>query len=91
MAHCELEQLYGNVRERLFERSASAQACVRFSAGVLPMASEQIKTERLICEKGRHQYGSSSRADAVHMYADPATFRLLGLWILSMLFHELPV
>ena len=91
MAVCELEELYGGACEHLFEGAPADQGRVWFSASVLPAAAERIETERLICARGLHQYGSSSRVDAVHMYADPATFRLLGLWILSMLFHEQPV
>ena len=88
MAFRELEELYGGALEHLFEGPGSEPE--RFAAGVLPRPAERIVTDKLICEKGRHQYGSSSRVDMVHMYADPATFRLIGLWILSMLFHELP-
>lgn len=91
MAFRELEELYGGALERLFESPGSEPERICFAASVLPRSAERIVTDKLICEKGRHQYGSSSRVDMVHMYADPATFRLIGLWILSMLFHELPV
>lgn len=91
MASCDLERLYGETLNTLVRPAHAAQKVITFSASVLPAPAETMRTDLLICRKTHHHYGDAARVDLVQLYAGHRTCQLLGLWILSMVFHEQPV
>ena len=91
MTGCDLERLYRDTVETLILPASVEQKQICFSTSVLPVPDEMMLTDRLICKRGFHGYGGSLRVDLVQLYASTRTFQLLGLWILSMVFHEQPV
>ena len=60
-----------------------------FSADNLPRAPAQLKTDDLAASWGLHSYGSTP-FEMVDFTAPKRTFRLLGLLILSKVFHDGP-
>lgn len=89
MAQCDLERVYQAVLEDCVQKPLVQKNSVVLSATVLPPPPETLATEQLICLKGQI-VGSGVPQDIVQLFAKPKTFQLVGLWILSMIFHENP-
>jgi hypothetical protein len=87
MDQCDLDPLYGAIVDAFPSEAISSGAYTDFTAHTLPAAPKTLKTDRLIVKKSRHGYGGSYRVDLVQMYASQRTFRLLGVWMLSVVFH----
>jgi len=94
MASCELETLYWSSLEQLVRGRKTDAKPVRFSADVLPVPQARMTTDKIICKKWDALYCYSTgvtKVERLHVFADHTSFQLLGLWILSMLFHAEPV
>jgi|GEM_PF-524173 len=84
---CDLEQLFAELATRL---PTSSEEEIRLSAATLPRPPVRLMTDRLYIGKGDHQYHPAFRADRVDFHADKATYRHLGLLMLSVVFHAEP-
>jgi hypothetical protein len=82
-----LKEVYGNI---LTYTSKSGSTECLFTASMLPEAPEEFATDALVIKKGFHVFGNVYRADRVTFFAYPDTYRMLGLWALSVLFHPNP-
>lgn len=86
---CDLGRFYQDVLENLVQKPLDEKKGVVLSASVLPSPSQTLATDQLICLKS-YAVGPGMPQDIVQLFAKPMTFQLMGLWILSMLFHEKP-
>ncbi|WP_108879451.1 hypothetical protein [Anderseniella sp. Alg231-50] len=89
MAQCDLERIYQDVLKDFVQKSLVQKKSVFLSASALPSAPETLATDQLICLKGQ-AVGPGVPQDIVQLFAKPMTFQLMGLWILSAIFHEHP-
>ena len=90
MSACDLERVYGECRGKLNLTVAQGKS-FNLSGVNLPVPPEHLSSTSIICRKTFHHYHASNRVDMIQLYADQPTMQNLGLWMLSMLFHPLPL
>ena len=84
---CDLERVYGALALAVPDDDEDDAAT--YDARVLPSPHEDLATDRIVAKLGRSMYGSVVR-DRVDLHASRPTFRQLGLWLLSTMFHAGP-
>jgi hypothetical protein len=82
-----LKEVYGNIPT--YTPKPESTECL-FTADMLPEAPEEFSTDTLVIKRGFHVFDSVYRADRVTFFGYPDTYRMLGLWALSVLFHPKP-
>jgi hypothetical protein len=86
--NCDLERLYGDVVAQL--PVGEDDDSFLFTRDVLPQPPERLATDRLVIKRGRVQVESDHRLDQLILLAEPPALRLLGVFILAVLFHPVP-
>jgi hypothetical protein len=83
----DLKEVYGNIHTYTQKRESTECS---FTADTLPEPPEELSTNALLIKKGFHSFGNVYRIDRLTFFAYPDTYRMLGLWALSVLFHPKP-
>jgi hypothetical protein len=89
MVLCELERALGEVATSLpVDRDEGPEIVLDSSS--IPRLPERLRTDRILLRRAVHSYGTGYRVDSIHLFAGPRVLRLLGLAVLSRLFHPDP-
>jgi hypothetical protein len=89
MSKVYLEDIFRDLAVNLPKASDGNESFI-FTSENLPVALPQIETHNLYIKKGSHVYNSSFNVDRVDFNAHKETFKLIGLLILSAIFHSDP-
>jgi len=84
---CDLDTIFGKLGKSIV---ATEREEFVFTPDAVPTTPSEIKTDRLVIKRGHHDYDgyTIARVDALHFNAQKETYRVLGLCLLSALFHS---
>lgn len=80
-----LEATYRNYLDRVRRLKGGVETYV-FESGSLPEPEAELETNSVVCKKGFHYYGETYRIEHIQFFAKPEAYRMLGFWVVSVLF-----
>ena len=86
---CGLQSAFGEVALRVPDGPPGESDFI-FRHETLPVPPARIETDRIVIEKGYHDYNGWYRADRLLMHVESDTARRLGVFVLACAFHRPP-